>query len=338
MSNKLSLFSDTELSDLETDVDSEFEGGGEVEYSSETEVSESDEESSDDEIKPGVYPYEYVVAKDNIASTLATEFEYHAIHLRSHGTFPLDCAVAYRRAVALIDEFLSEYGIPRHRRTAETKTPDVFECPRFLPSPHLVLVKTVRPCYFSRTTQVGLLSAVVAPKGTAIEDCPNRCHLYRPAYTAVHPTSSPDDSYPVLFTNLPLLPQHTVYQAVYEDRLLCLGSITDGPATFLQPDSVRTLKDLLPIAEKTVTALYPSDPAQQSRSQHNSCGCTDHTHRNLSRRKSTTCLSDVIVDLDRSAVHSHMPVDLHSSLLSLGQEISRVTEITEAWVDWFSRK
>jgi hypothetical protein len=342
MSNNLSLYSDRELSDFETDVDPEFEGGSDVEVSSESEVSESEVsesgEESDYEITPGVHPYEYVVAKVNIATTLAAEFYVHATRFRSPGTFPMNCDSERRRVWNLIDEFLCDYGIPRrHCHMTENEASGPLEYPRFIPSPHLVLIKKVLPCDWSYTSEVELLPVVVAPKGTAIEDCPSIFHLNRLGYTAVHPTPSPRETYPVLLTVPPLFPQHTVYQCADAPYQLSLGKVTDGQQTLLQPDSIRSIIKLYPVARKSVRAVYDAD--LRSPIQANGSGRTDQSFRQTSfYSKAATCLSDVIVDLDRSAVNSGLVVEPHSTQLSLGQELFRVLEITEAWVDWFSRK
>lgn len=144
-----------------------FEVGTEDEISSESEVSDSDYLEAEVNIVHVISPYEYVVATVNIEATLAQEFLIHAKYLRSRGTFPLNSEEAITRMCLLIDQFLSEYGIPRNQRGVQRT--DALKCPQFVPSSHLVLVGPFQPT----PLQVELYPVVVAPRGTAMEDCPD---------------------------------------------------------------------------------------------------------------------------------------------------------------------
>jgi hypothetical protein len=232
-----------------------------------------------------------------------------------------------RKAWELIDEFVVEHGIPSNRYKKETYSLEELECPRFVPCRHLMLVSNLR----HMLSQVELLPAIVARKDAAIQDCRSISHIFAPAFAAVHPTRSPRAEYPILFTDRALIPQHAVYQAVCSEYLLTIGGITDGPVTLLRQDSIRDVKILNSIAKASIAALCS---ASQVAAEENPCGCNTHRRRR-SDTYSCTLLSDVVVDIDRSAVSSYVPSD---SGLSLFAEIYRTIEVTNCWVAWFNSK
>jgi hypothetical protein len=294
-----------------------FEVGTEDEISSESEVSDSDYLEAEVNIVHVISPYEYVVATVNIEATLAQEFLIHAKYLRSRGTFPLNSEEAITRMCLLIDQLLSEYGIPRNQRGVQRT--DALKCPQFVPSSHLVLVGPFQPT----PLQVELYPVVVAPHGTAMEDCPDIDHLSRPGYASVYPTAAaPFKSYPVLRTDPPLLPQHTVFQSVLRGTVVSLCRVIGRDETSLDVDSADCFDALAPIVKPQVDALHAADRLWPPLVQKQQCGCTNHPHRNRTNVKSTTLQSHVRVDLDRSAVQFYPPADLHSSRLRLNEEIT----------------
>jgi hypothetical protein len=212
-----------------------------------------DDYSSEEEVEtgPGLYPNEYVIARINIEKTLAAEFYAHAMYENTPGTFPIDSKEAVLRSWNLVHEFLFEYGLPD-----PSDSPKDWKCPRFIPQDRLVYVRNVygsdETCYRGE-----LFPVLVAPSGTLISDCSSIRTVDKPAYAAIHPTPTPEPTYPPLFTERVFLPHYSLYQNVYQLHPCLIGSVTEESDPFrLRMDSQSLFEDLNSLANVSFKRIY----------------------------------------------------------------------------------
>src|SRR5277367_285908 len=261
--------------------------------------------------------YEYVVVTINIETTLARDFQRHVLYYQSWGKFfPLDSDMAIRRLLSLIDEFLDQYDIPTACRTHNRHQNGILECPRFIPSPHLMLA------FAKRLKQIEFLPVVVVPPPlTDMEKADILPRQFKASFAAVSPTVPFQQEQNVLYPSSHVSPNSAVFQQLHGKCPFTVGTIVDGPRTFLLPDSIHALKELHPIATKTAVATVLANWEENpDRPRALPCGCD--THPWPEHRMSMLSRGDIVVDVDRNAVRSY-----ESSSPGLDAEIERVLRI-----------
>jgi hypothetical protein len=268
--------------------------------------------------------YEYVVVTINIEATLARDFQRHVMYYQSRGKFfPLDSDIAIRRLMSLIDDFLDQHDIPTARRVRNRRQYGTLECPRFIPSPHLMLA------FAKRLKQIEFLPVVVVPPGlTDTQKADILPWLHKSSFAAVSPTVPFQQEQNVFYPSSNISPNCAVFQQLHAKCPFTVGTIIDGQRTFLRSDSIRALKKLHPVAMEaavaTVLALWEKNPDQPRALP---CGCDNHPWPK--QRTSMLSRGDIVVDLDRSGVRSY-----ESSPGSLDAEIGRVMQISGKFVNW----
>lgn len=284
-----------------------------------------------------LYPNEYVIARINIEKSLAAEFYAHAMYNNTPGTFPLDSKEAVLRAWNLINEFLSEYRLPD-----PNDSPKEWKCPRFIPQDRLVYVRDVygsdETCYRGE-----LFPVLVAPSGTLIRDCSGAHTVDKPAYAAIHPTPTPEPTYPPLFTERVFLPNYSLYQNVYEIHPCLISSVTEESDPFcLRMDSQSLFEELNSLASVSIGRFYNENGngAKKTVAVCSNFRCDLHTPPTLSSRFSIATLDDIAFDLDRrsSAILGYKPAIDSPESLSLDMEANRMMMIIDDWVDWFTTR
>lgn len=266
---------------------------------------------------PGSCWYEYAVATMNIEKTLATEYYIHSVYKQTHGTIPLDSEESASRVWDLIRQYMHQFGL-----LADTEVTSELQCPLFIPSRHLVLVKRV---YGSQDhgRQADVFPVAVLERGTTVNEVPMLDGLDKSAYVALEPALSFQPDYPVFRTNRPILTQYNVYQNVYFENSCSVGSITDGPVTtFLEPESVAQFPEASSRAKKAASAF------------HRFCEAKD-TEKGRGETNSVSTLGDIVYDFDRSAVHKYRPIISNTKSSEFLAERTKVMRLLDHWAIWF---
>src|SRR5271167_2069841 len=219
------------------------------------------EDSSDEEgyVDPGLRRHEYVVGRINIRQTLGSAFYFHAHQHKTPGTFPIDSDEAAAACWALVSEFLAEYKLPKADIDGVNTSVEEWECPRFIPRPHLMFIKRVYGGHPSYGWRAEIQDVEVECPGVHIEGSRNVFERDIPAYTSVYPTPSPRSDYDSIVTQPLLLPQFSVFQNIYISHGCSIGSVQDGTRTVIHPDSAANLKTLKRLAKEKVKRSYLPD-------------------------------------------------------------------------------
>jgi hypothetical protein len=302
------------------------------------------EDSSDEDfgeeayVDPGLRPHEYVVGRINIQQTLRAAFYFHADQRKTPGTFRIDSDQATAACWTLVKEFLAEYQLPKGDIDGVNSSVGEWECPRFIPRPHMMFIKRVYGGHPRYGWRAEIQEVEVESPGVPIEDSRNVFERDIPAYTSVYPTPSPRSDYDSIVTQPLLLPQYAVYQNVYISNGCIIGSVHDGTRTVIHPDSAAKLGTLDQLASEEVKKSYYPDGhwySSDGPSLRPNCGCSksDREKHPLSREVAFADLDDMVVDFHRST-EEIVSATNNVRKLSINAEINRMRRLINDWITW----
>jgi len=265
-----------------------------------------------------LHPYEYVVARMNIAKTLRMEYIILARCHQLPDLLPIDSVNDKINVDKLIHHFMNEIGVEEGPANTD------FKCPWFVPLDHLVLVEKT---YTSETILAG---AEVFPvqvlrdelTGTSSHDS---SHGIQPSTgSPIYPTTENYPGFPVLITDKPLgyspLRQHLDFP-----RHCSIDHIENGPIISLTPDSIASFL----VARRRYTLMMNSG-AKLYGSEATGC-CREHKQKDDGVGNTAANLGEIVYDFDRTVLQTFLsgtPVN------SFDRERERMKIILNRWIDW----
>ena len=270
-----------------------------------------------------LHPYEYVVARMNIAKTLRLEYIILARYHQLSNLLPIDSVNDQITVDKLIHHFMNEIGV-------EGANTD-FKCPWFIPLDHLVLVD--KTC----TSGTILAGAEVFPvqvlqdehTGTSSHDSSHGTQLF--TGSPIYPTTDNYLGYPVLITDKPL-GYSPMWQHLDFPRYCSIDHVEEGPIVSLTSHSILSFWE----ARRRCTLMMNSG-AKLYGSEATGC-CREHTQKGDGGVGIMTAnLGEIVYDFDRTALGTFLA---RTPVNSFDRERERMKIILDRWIDWrisFSR-
>lgn len=200
-----------------------------------------------------------------------------------------------RRLSSLIDEFLDLYDIRTARRVQDNHNTKTWVAPG-------LFCRYIWCSFWNNVWRKShFLEVILLPlDSTDVQPTDGLVKLDQSVFVPVFPALNPQERGKALYSNSHISLERSVFQQLHCICSFTVGNIIDSHRTFLQPDSIRTVQRLYPIANQAAVAkFYPSLEKDPNLSTLLQCGCSNNAA--WERRMTTLFMG---VDVDRSSVRS----------------------------------
>jgi hypothetical protein len=267
----------------------------------------------------GLRPFQYALATINIVETLRAAFWIHSTYHQTHGTRLVVDWDEAERSHALVDVFLSEYGLPAGDVGTDTRCE---RCPRFVPGPHLMYIQRVYMCRDGghRSVMSPVFLEPITPLDTSVIDNSADQH------DTIETTSRLSDM--VLNTS-------TESSRCFDSSVPGLIGPVDRSVEDPEMDRLDGVDGSLRVPPREPSCRQQREASiAETLVVRRQCQCSRVPQLQVCEGIPSYDPSDIVFSFDMSAKHKASSLVDEGVRLTLAEEVERTLRLVDAWITW----